>query len=423
MTHKDYQATDVFQPASFPEYTYVTRRIENAHETYEAKLSRALKTKGMLSFITGASKSGKTVLCHKVVDKASLIEISGSHIKTIESFWNQIAEGLFLPTEIERSHGRNTETSLGGQIGAKGGIPFLSGDMKTGAQFKDGQTHTLKTKEQRSVRQMIDWIVKEDKVLVIDDFHYIDAEIQLAIARILKSEIFYGLKAIVISLPHRSDDAIRLNPDLNGRVRFIEIAHWTKDELAQIAYIGFELLKIKTEDGLIDLMAAESITSPQLMQQICLNLAFRYEDCKPEERYVQDANAVEEILQETTEDLQYEKITEKLLAGPLHGKNKRKKYLLKNGEEKDIYEVLFRVLAQDPPYSEINTEEILKRISDILADANLPRLTVSNTLDQVQKILEEAGCRFEYLEWRDGTLYVLDSLLLFYLRWNWRLKF
>ena len=63
-----YNASDIFQPASFPEYTYVTRQV-NERETYESKLRRAIQTKGMLSFVTGASKSGKTVLCHKVIEK------------------------------------------------------------------------------------------------------------------------------------------------------------------------------------------------------------------------------------------------------------------------------------------------------------------------------------------------------------------
>lgn len=41
------------------------------------------------------------------------------------------------------------------------------------------------------------------------------------IARILKTELFFnGLRVIIISLPHRADDAIRHNPDLIGRTHF-----------------------------------------------------------------------------------------------------------------------------------------------------------------------------------------------------------
>ena len=46
---------------------------------------------------------------------------------------------------------------------------------------------------------------------------------QLYIVRILKTALFNGLKAILLSLPHRVDDAIRHNPDLIGKTTFIEI--------------------------------------------------------------------------------------------------------------------------------------------------------------------------------------------------------
>lgn len=74
-------------------------------------------------------------------------------------------------------------------------------------------------------------LIQEGKVLVIDDFHYIEPEVQKYIARTLKTELFHGLKAVILTLPHRSDDAIRLNPDLIGRTTVIDIAPWSLDEL------------------------------------------------------------------------------------------------------------------------------------------------------------------------------------------------
>ena len=61
-------------------------------------------------------------------------------------------------------------------------------------------------------------------MLVLDDFHYVENDLQIYIARILKTELFNGLKAIVLSVPHRADDVIRHNPDLIGRITVIEIA-------------------------------------------------------------------------------------------------------------------------------------------------------------------------------------------------------
>jgi len=414
-----YEAGDVFQPASFPEYTYVTRQVSE-RETYEAKLKRALQTKGMLTFVTGASKSGKTVLCHKVIEKDNLIEVSGSHIHDVTDFWIQIAEALLLPVEVEVTSGENKEFTINAEIAAKSGIPFIAeGNLRGGTGFKDVNISSTKEKQQRSIKQIIEYMIENEKVLVIDDFHYIDNAVQLSIARILKNEIFYGLKVVVISLPHRSDDAIRLNPDLNGRVRFIMIEQWSKQELLQIPQTGFGLLNINITPELIELLVEESITSPQLMQQICLNIAFECRTSNIQE--LTDKKFVCNVLEYITEDLQYQNIIEKIVSGPSHGRGKRKQYKLKDDDGMhDIYYVILKALAEDPPSVAITMDNIETRISSILAPGEKqPRsLDISNTLDQVQKILDECGYRFEYMEWREQKLNVLDPLFLFYLRWS-----
>ena len=413
-----YTASDIFQPASFPEYTYVNRQL-NDRETYEEKLKKSLQTKGMLSFVTGASKSGKTVLCHKVIEKDNLIEVSGSHINSVTDFWIQIAEVLLIPIEIEVSSGDTRELSLNGDISAKSGMPFLAeGNVSGGVGFKNVVISSMKEKQQRSIKQIIEYMIKNDKVLVIDDFHYIDKSVQLSIARILKNEIFYGLKVVVISLPHRSDDAVRLNPDLNGRVRFITIEQWSKQELEKIPKVGFEMLNIKVAPELIDFMTEESITSPQLMQQICLNIAFDCESAKIQE--IPGRDFVSKAFKYIIEDLHYEYIIGKIVLGPIPGREKRTQYVLADGSLHDIYYVLLNAIAKDPPIVAIDMAEIESRISTVLAGGEKkPRpLDISNTLDKMQKILDDCGYKFEYMEWRDQKLNVLNPLFLFYLRWR-----
>ena len=51
-------------------------------------------------------------------------------------------------------------------------------------------------------------ILKKGKVLVIDDFHYASPEMQMKMAQQLKDAIRRELKVVVVSLPHRADDAV-----------------------------------------------------------------------------------------------------------------------------------------------------------------------------------------------------------------------
>ena len=62
----------------------------------------------------------------------------------------------------------------------------------------------------------------------------------MQIAQQLKDAIRRGFKAIVVSLPHRADEAIRRNADLSGRLSMINMESWEVNDLKEIAKIGFK---------------------------------------------------------------------------------------------------------------------------------------------------------------------------------------
>ena len=224
----NYSAEMIFQPKSYPVYTYVDRSLGNS--TYEKRMKRAIRTPGNLVVVSGASKSGKTVLCHRVVADREIVDLSGSQIREADDFWEQIAEKLEVPTEIQitESQGESARTSTKGE----GKVSFgISGSLSRQAEKAHTTGNSIAKKSVRNNTQMMRNLIQEGKVLVIDDFHYIEPEVKQYIVRTLKTELFHGLKAVILTLPHRSDDAIRLNPDLIGRTTVIDIAPWSLDEL------------------------------------------------------------------------------------------------------------------------------------------------------------------------------------------------
>lgn len=241
----NYSAEMIFQPKSYPVYTYVDRSLGNS--TYEKRMKRAIRTPGNLVVVSGASKSGKTVLCHRVVADREIVDLSGSQIREADDFWEQIAEKLEVPTEIQitESQGESARTSTKGEGKVSLGI---SGSLSRQAEKAHTTGNSIAKKSVRNNTQMMRSLIQEGKVLVIDDFHYIEPEVQQYIARTLKTEPFHGLKAVILTLPHRSDDAIRLNPDLIGRATVIDIAPWSLDELKKIAEKGFALLSSISKD-------------------------------------------------------------------------------------------------------------------------------------------------------------------------------
>lgn len=412
-------AGEVFRPKAFPIHTYVDRVGKRNGDTYEARLNRALRITGSLIVISGPSKSGKTVLCHRSVPQEQLVELSGAQIFSRDDFWNQIAEKLRLPSELKLTdswqEGDDSTQSVSGSIN----VPLLADiRLNIGSGAKNVKSANTVTTVPRSNTAIMKYLIDNDKVLVIDDFHYMEPEVQKYIARTLKTELFNGLKAILLSLPHRYDDAVRLNPDLIGRTVFIDIAPWKIDELAEIAQKGFELLGLDVTAADVGLMAQESIASPQLMQENCLNLADRLLFA---DNTAADRKNVEQAFGDTVDSYEhYNYVLGQVIQGPPQGRNKRKRYRLKMGLAVNIYELILRGISIDPPTTYLTIEEIKSRLRQILTDdETLPNtLTISNSVANIEKIMKKHVPQLDNVEWKDQTLYILDPFLLFYLRWS-----
>lgn len=411
-----YKVEDVFSPRSFPENTYI-HRITAGNKTIDQKLEKALMMKGNLIFVSGASKSGKTVLCHKVIPDEKFIDLSGNQISSKEDFWNHIAEQLSLSDIVTTTTGmQNSEARV-----VKGSANFNAGIMGTGIGAGIGadtsenvvSTNQITASRARTETQIIRYIIDNDKVLVIDDFHYIPKEIQLYIARTLKTELFHGLKAVILSLPHRSDEAIILNPDLIGRTTSIEIPLWTTNELKEIAVKGFTLLNVPISDECINLLAQESISSPQLMQDNCFNLAYGSMGSS-----ITTATVKAAFSETASNYAHYDKLVRTILHGPSQGQGRRKLYQTAD-KDVDIYELMLMALKADPPVSKLSLEEIKNRISELLV--NHERITssiISGTINKLISLIKKDMPDLDALEYKNKELYILDPFLLFYLRWK-----
>ena len=410
----EYQIADVFSPRSFPQNTYVTRKVKG-NETIDGRMKKALTMKGNLIFVSGASKSGKTVLCHSVIDEDKYIGLSGSQITCRDDFWNHIAEQIpvFDTVTTTSINQINTSENKNSSIGVNVGVFSAKFGGNEGENSLSGSN--VATTVARTERQIIQYLIANNKVLVIDDFHYISADAQMYIARTLKTELFNGLKAVIISLPHRSDEAIICNPDLIGRTTSITIPPWTENELREIAVKGFHLLNIAIDDKAVDLLARESITSPQLMQDNCFNLAFLVQNTSQ----TITTDLVCEAFRETVQNYShYDRLVEAISEGPLRGIGHRKQYKLRHGTA-DIYQLLVCALKADPPVTTISMGELKERIRNLLYNREtLSGIVISSPLRKVIHIVKTIMPDLDALEYKNQRLYILDPFLLFYLRWQ-----
>lgn len=375
---------EVFIPGALPDSTYITRVMDSGF-TYEERLKQALSVSGYLTLISGPSKIGKTVLCEKVIGLEHLVEISGSDMLEPSRLW------------IE--------------IGMKAGMP-REGTTKTGEQKLNYMEETyLLTKE-----SVLNYFKDHDLVLLMDDFHYASEEMQTFMAQQFKDAIRKGLRIIIASLPHRVDDTIRTNPDLQGRISIIDMLAWSKADLEQIPKKGFEELEMAVPAEIVDMLAKESISSPQLMQLICLNICILAES-----RNLKDVDnaLVKDAFRFSTLNLDYDKVVNVIQKGKSSRGQKRSLYHTEQLGEVDLYALILEALALDPPFASISVEDLCERIMRLIQDEGKPAVnSIKGYLKNLQEVLNSYDRSYEVLEWKDNTLYILESLFLFYLRWG-----
>lgn len=387
------KAENVFKPGAFPEYTYVSRNYENTGISYELRLKQALRTAGCLTSIIGPSKMGKTILCEQVIGLDNIVEISGADFYENVDFWATIA--------------------------AKVGLPYM-GKITTERSATEGNNKESDSKSEKYVLskdKVIQYYIENEKVLVIDDFHYAPPEMQMKMAQQLKDAIRRELKVVVVSLPHRADDAIRQNADLSGRLSLINIEKWKEEDLKKIALKGFDKLNIKIENSIAERLAVECLTSPQLMQYICLSICTLLED---EEKQEINDDILQRAYKFTTVNFNYADVVSVMSKGPNPRGQQRKHYQTIDGKELDLYGLIVESLAKNPPLMEIDFDTFYNRIIQLIktTDTKLDKQTIKNHLNSLQGILEGKEEIYRAIEWKDGTIYVLDPLYLFYLRWG-----
>ncbi len=164
MTHTFHS---VFSSATFPEHTYVKRK-STSDFTYEERLKMALEQKGYLIIIDGSSKIGKTGLCEAVIDREKLVAMTGNDFKNEKDFWTVVAKKVDIPL-----------------VGEVQNINTVSGH---GEQAGTSYTSKYQTNKER----VLQYFLKNGKVLLLDDFHYADEKMQHDTVCQLKEEIRFN---------------------------------------------------------------------------------------------------------------------------------------------------------------------------------------------------------------------------------------
>lgn len=409
--------TKVFIPGGFPTVTYIARK----EKQLEARVSAAQDSLAKLVVVTGATKSGKTVLVDKVFPQDSSIWIDGGAISDENSFWDMIVEKADLFTEKEYIEQDMETSTIEAEGSVEGNVLVVKGSttIKGGV----GVENVLGKNYKRAITSKvaaISMLQTEEIPLVVDDFHYIDKKIQKSIVRALKAPIMHGLPVIFIAIPNRKYDAVEVEREMTGRIENIEMPAWEEDELRSIAVQGFKALNIKVSSDLITRLSQSAYGSPFLMQEFCRTLCERceIEEYMDKTQYISDNIDIKNVLAEIAEH-SGRSIFNKLKRGP-RARSDRKKRLLQSGEETDIYGVVLEGLKALQPGVESMPYELLRNnIREVLAENPPQKNEISRVLDQIAKISYTDTSSTPVIDWQrdDDIITITDPFFAFFLKW------
>ncbi len=180
----------MFVAGGQPTYTYVERSAEHV----ELKFARAIATPNQIVSLSGPTKTGKTVLCRRILGKRQFVWIDGRHkVKSGDDFWGRVSYELNLPDASESTTASETKAEVGGSV------PLVL--TANGSQLF--RSSTTEKREIESLASAITFLTQNKIMLVVDDFHYIGEEPRAELMRNVKGAVFNGLKVILLSVTHR----------------------------------------------------------------------------------------------------------------------------------------------------------------------------------------------------------------------------
>jgi hypothetical protein len=410
--------TDVFVPGGFPRHTYNPR----LQLRLEEKVRQVLENLCKLVIVTGHTKSGKTVLVRSVLGASNPVLVDGGPVASEEDFWASVIDqiGAFQETGQAREHATGQQLSATGRAGAN--FLVAKGEAEVGGQLSFSQAATATRLRSVSSKQAaLSGLAEARRPLVIDDFHYLPLSIQGNIVRALKRLIFDGLPVVIIAIPHRRYDAVKVEREMTGRILPVDIPAWDSHELTFIPSAGFPLLDSTMSTIQTEQLATESIGSPHLMQEFCRAScrAHGITDSFDGQSADLDQAALRAVFSSTAETIG-RPIFEKLARGPRqHGDRMPRE--LKNGETVDIYGLVLQALAHiRPGLVTLEYEELRAAIREVAARDVPQRHEVSRVLKHMSDIAATDRSSTPVIDFdeSDGRLHVTDPFFAFYLRWG-----
>lgn len=406
--------SEIFVPGGFPRHTYNPRDARKIEE----QLAEVKENLCKLVTVTGNTKSGKTVLTRKILPIDEAVWVDGGAVKVEDDLWSSVLEQLDAYTDHETGAEAGATSTISGKAKAGANYIVVKGEGEVGVEHERAKsTSTGRARKVSNRVAALAALRQEARPLVIDDFHYLPKDLQGGVVRALKPLVFDGVPVVLIAIPHRRYDAVRVEREMTGRILPMIIPTWSESELSFIPSKGFPLLLMDVPDSIALALAKQAIGSPHLMQEFCRGIA-KHATSNQIAAIEPDLDLTP-IFRDVANTIG-RPIFEKLAKGPRQ-RSDRVKRKLKNGGEADIYELVIHALAHlKPDLVTLEYEDLRAAIREV-ASGNIPQLhEVARVLKHMATIASTDQSSTPVIDFdeTDKKLHITDPFFAFYLRWG-----
>lgn len=375
------KTSEVFTPTKPPTFTSVKR------DALWDQVDALTEQGGAFISVMGTTKLGKSTLVKSVMKNADFnVYIPGQNLASGSgALWTRLASELGIPTSTTSGRVVGDKSKWG--FMAKFGITFPGVASSAGAEAggehhvdqSSGSTYEMDTPS--AVAEAMRLLAADAReksgyppIIVIDDFHFVievdkRRELILALRPLAESDV----TVILATLPGREDDPGFDDTNVGGRHYPVTVPRWDVDELREIATTGFKTLNVTAAPDVVDSLIEQSNGSPQIMQQLCLNLCRTINKVKDDQSGIGMMDAPDDwtAFFRLIKDPHSTKWLRTLGLGLTQRKPRKVKGELPDGRLFDGYQLILWALHQMGAPSEVSFVDLRAKINELPSVAKI----------------------------------------------------
>ncbi len=257
--------------------------------------------------IFGSSKQGKTCLRKHCLKSGEYVVVQCSNRWNLSDLNSNILKRAGYELEISSKTSISGKAKIIASIKAKFGV----GETSLGSELEGTENREKAYKpielDADDVNDIIAALeaIDFDKIIVLEDFHYLKSEIQKDFAIELKA--FHensDLCFVIVGVWLDENKLVIYNGDLTGRVISVNADLWSEQELRQVINKGAKLLNIGFDEELIDEIIQKSSENVYLVQETCYRVCLEnnINETQKEYRVIGKKSDAERFIQEIVKE-------------------------------------------------------------------------------------------------------------------------